>query len=97
MGHLLLVWLLVPSVVTVATTQGRRPTKGRHRAPEKTPLLGALEDHATDVWGLGLIALGLVSALAIYADLAGPLGRALDLGVGAGVRSEERRVGKGCR
>jgi S-DNA-T family DNA segregation ATPase FtsK/SpoIIIE len=37
------------------------------------------------MWGLGLIALGLVSALAIYANLAGPLGRALDLGVGAAV------------
>ncbi|MEY2447473.1 MAG: segregation ATPase FtsK/SpoIIIE, family, partial [Acidimicrobiaceae bacterium] len=44
-----------------------------------------LEAHRTDVWGLALIGLGLVSALAIYADLAGPLGRALDLGIGAAV------------
>ena len=51
-------WLLLPSVVTVATTQGRRPTKGRHRAPEKRPM-AALEAHAADVWGLGLIALGV--------------------------------------
>src|SRR4051812_3659721 len=81
-GPLLLVWLLIPSEVTVATTQGRRPTKPQHRAPQNGPL-AALEAHATDAWGLALIALGLVCALAIYVDLAGPLGRALDLGVGA--------------
>jgi S-DNA-T family DNA segregation ATPase FtsK/SpoIIIE len=84
----LFVWLLIPSVVTVATTQGRRPTKGRHRAPEKTrpvAAMAALEAHATDVWGLGLIAVGLVAALAIYVDLAGPLGRGIDLGAGAAI------------
>ena len=76
--------LLVASVVTVATKQGRRPSKA-HRAAPKTSPFAALEAHRTDVWGLGLIGLGLVSALAIYADLAGPLGRALDLGVGAAI------------
>ena len=76
--------VLVPSVVTVATKQGRRPTKSQPAAPKVRPF-AALGAHRTDVWGLGLIAFGLVSALAIYADLAGPLGRALDLGIGAGV------------
>jgi S-DNA-T family DNA segregation ATPase FtsK/SpoIIIE len=80
----LLVWLLIPSEVTVATTQGRRPTKARHAAPENRPLT-ALAAHATDAWGLALIALGLVTGLAIYLDLAGPLGHALDLGIGSAI------------
>jgi len=46
-------------------------------------LAAALDEHSGDAWGLGLIALGLVLGLAIYLDMAGPLGRALDLGVGA--------------
>ena len=79
---LLLVLLLVPSVVTVATQSGRRPKKPSHRAPAHG-LAAALDEHSTDAWGLGLIALGLVLGLAIYVDMAGPLGRALDLGVGA--------------
>jgi hypothetical protein len=36
--------------------------------------MAALAAHATDAWGLALIALGLVIGLAIYVDLAGPLG-----------------------
>ena len=80
--HVLLVWLLLPSVVTVATQSGRRPKKPSHRAPAHG-LAAALDEHSTDAWGLGLIALGLVLGLAIYLDMAGPLGRALDLGVGA--------------
>ena len=68
----------------MATTQGRRPTKGRHHAPQNRPL-DALTAHATDVWGLALVAIGLVAGLSIYLDLAGPLGRAFDLGVGAAI------------
>ncbi len=43
------------------------PTRGR------APLAG----HGQDLAGLGLVALGLLSALAVFWDLAGPAGRAL--------------------
>jgi S-DNA-T family DNA segregation ATPase FtsK/SpoIIIE len=38
----------------------------------------AFEDRHHDVWGIGLVVLGLVAALAVYADVAGPLGSAID-------------------
>jgi S-DNA-T family DNA segregation ATPase FtsK/SpoIIIE len=50
----------------------RRSTPARPRPP----LLGG---HAHDVAGLTLVAVGLLTAFGIYADLAGPAGRALDL------------------
>jgi S-DNA-T family DNA segregation ATPase FtsK/SpoIIIE len=40
----------------------------------------AFEDRHHDVWGIGFVALGLVAALSIYADVAGPLGSAIDDG-----------------
>ena len=49
-------------------------------AKEKGPRLGG---HGYDVAGLVLVLLALVAALSVYADLAGPAGRAL--GDGAGV------------
>ncbi|HEX2047268.1 MAG TPA: DNA translocase FtsK 4TM domain-containing protein [Acidimicrobiales bacterium] len=46
---------------------------------EKSPRLGG---HGYDVAGLVLVLLALVAALAVYADLAGPAGRALRDGAG---------------
>jgi DNA segregation ATPase FtsK/SpoIIIE, S-DNA-T family len=40
------------------------------------------ERHAVDAWGLALLATALLVALGVYLDLAGPLGRAIDLGAG---------------
>ena len=37
----------------------------------------AFDGHGHDVWGVALIALGLLTGLGVYADLAGPLGRGL--------------------
>ncbi|MGI9079213.1 MAG: DNA translocase FtsK [Acidimicrobiales bacterium] len=50
----------------------RRSTPARPRPP----LLGG---HAHDIAGLTLVAVGVLTAFGIYADLAGPAGRALDL------------------
>jgi S-DNA-T family DNA segregation ATPase FtsK/SpoIIIE len=43
----------------------------------------ALEAHRADIWGLALIALGLLAGLGIYSDLAGPVGEGLSGAFGA--------------
>src|SRR5690606_905616 len=84
----------VSVVATVATTQ--RPRTGGSRGSSKkksapppslldrfTRLLAdALDGHGGDVLGLLLVAVGLVAGLGIYVDAAGPVGRALDDGIG---------------
>ncbi|MFZ6004959.1 MAG: DNA translocase FtsK 4TM domain-containing protein [Actinomycetota bacterium] len=79
----------------MATTQ--RPRTGtKKRAPSRKKgagspplvdrltrgLAGALDGHAGDVAGLLCIGVGLVAALGIYADAAGPVGRSLDEVIG---------------
>jgi S-DNA-T family DNA segregation ATPase FtsK/SpoIIIE len=44
-----------------------------------------MEGHHADAWGLGLVGLGLLVALGVYVDLAGPVGDVVDHTVGAGV------------
>ncbi len=44
-----------------------------------------MEGHHADAWGLGLIGLGLLVALGVYVDLAGPVGDVVDHTVGAAV------------
>ena len=39
----------------------------------------ALEGHRSDAWGLALIALGVLIGFGVYVDLAGPVGRAVDV------------------
>ncbi len=46
---------------------------------------GAVGDHGTDVAGIVLIAVGLLSALAIYVDRTGPGGRGLATATGAAI------------
>jgi S-DNA-T family DNA segregation ATPase FtsK/SpoIIIE len=43
----------------------------------------AVAERRTDVWGLVLIAIAILCALGIYADLTGPAGRAVDTATGA--------------
>jgi S-DNA-T family DNA segregation ATPase FtsK/SpoIIIE len=43
----------------------------------------ALDGHGADLAGLTLVLVGLVAGLGVYADLAGPFGRALDTAAGA--------------
>ena len=79
----------------MATTQ--RPRSGAtKRAPvkKKAPppptfvdrftrsLASALGGHATDLIGLLCIAVGIIAAMGVYADAAGPVGRWLDAGIG---------------
>jgi len=45
----------------------------------------ALEGHAADVAGLVCIGVGLVAAMGVYADAAGPIGRGLDTAIGTAV------------
>ncbi len=65
------------------TSSGRRSAapKGRSasaaRRPAPSPLRQAFAGHGHDVWGVALIALGLLTGLGVYGDLAGPLGAGL--------------------
>ncbi|MDQ4134376.1 MAG: DNA translocase FtsK 4TM domain-containing protein, partial [Actinomycetota bacterium] len=77
----------------MATTAGRttsrpresRPSKPRSKrpAPPRKPASDGLsryfDRHGYDLAGLALVMAGLVAALAIYGDLAGPAGRAIDV------------------
>jgi DNA segregation ATPase FtsK/SpoIIIE, S-DNA-T family len=82
-------------VATVATTQRARKTgSSRSRTPPPPPSLtsravaavrGALDGHVGDVAGLTLVGLALVTALGVYADAAGPVGRILAGAAGATV------------
>ena len=71
-----------------SSTKGRSAApKGRSassaRRPTPSPLRQAFSGHGHDVWGVALIALGLLAGLGIYADMAGPLGGGLNDAFGA--------------
>ncbi|MGH9085789.1 MAG: DNA translocase FtsK [Acidimicrobiales bacterium] len=79
----------------MATTQRPRPgsTKRAHARKKGSPPPSALDrflaalangtaGHAGDVVGLLCVGIGLVAGLGIYLDAAGPVGRALDDGIG---------------
>ena len=82
----------------MATTQ--RPRSGAtKRAPAKKPtpppptfvdrlisgLATGIDGHGTDLVGLLCVAVGLVAAMGVYADAAGPVGRLLDTTFGTAV------------
>jgi S-DNA-T family DNA segregation ATPase FtsK/SpoIIIE len=80
----------------VATKQSSRPrstTKkpaarrsGAAAASSRPPVLRtAFDGHVLDAWGLVVLTLGLVAALGIYLDVAGPAGTAIDRAAGAAV------------
>ncbi len=82
--------------MTVATTQKKRPASrssqgskskaprsaARSRPSSRPGLTHAFRGHGHDLWGLTLLALAVVSALSVYGGAAGPLGHALDTGLG---------------
>ena len=47
------------------------------RAAQPGAMRSAFDGHAHDVWGVALIALGALTGLGVYAELAGPLGHGL--------------------
>ncbi|MSZ94299.1 MAG: hypothetical protein F2584_09465, partial [Actinobacteria bacterium] len=59
--------------------RGSGAPKGRSAAAARRPAPGPVREaftgHGHDVWGVALIALGLLTALGVYGNLAGPLGR----------------------
>lgn len=64
-------------------SSGARASKAKKGKPSGGELVrGALGGHGHDVGGVIVIALGVIAALGIYADLTGPLGRALAAGAG---------------
>ncbi|MEI7623944.1 MAG: DNA translocase FtsK 4TM domain-containing protein [Actinomycetes bacterium] len=62
-------------------TRGSTEAKGRSsnaaRRSTSGPVRDAFTGHGHDVWGVALVALGLLTALGVYGNLAGPLGRGL--------------------
>jgi DNA segregation ATPase FtsK/SpoIIIE, S-DNA-T family len=82
---------LTGTVIAVATT-GSRPARSDRRAPSGSSrriggrltgwARGILADRNPELWGLGLVLLGLVTALGVIADRGGPAGRVLGDGVG---------------
>jgi DNA segregation ATPase FtsK/SpoIIIE, S-DNA-T family len=79
----------------VTTKQKSRSRSTSRRAPARRGaarssssggaelLRRAFDGHGHDVWGVLAIAVGVVAALGIYADAAGPVGEALASGIGA--------------
>ena len=64
-----------PTKRASAAPKGRAASAARPPAPG--PVRQAFAGHGHDVWGVALIALGLLTALGVYGNLAGPLGRGL--------------------
>ncbi len=70
------------------TTSRSTAAKATPPPAPREPVVGpalrhAFDGHGHDVWGVVLIVVGIVMGLGLYADLAGPLGRALASGAGA--------------
>jgi S-DNA-T family DNA segregation ATPase FtsK/SpoIIIE len=61
----------------------RRPGAAHLLTAARDALARHLGSQADEVWGLVLLLAGLLAALGIYADLTGPMGRALRAGTGA--------------
>ena len=72
-----------------ARSAARPAARARRRppAPARSGLLGSvgsvLETHAEDVWGIALLTVAILTALALYGDALGPVGQGLRHGVAA--------------
>jgi S-DNA-T family DNA segregation ATPase FtsK/SpoIIIE len=64
---------------------GRGSSKSRTESRVTGAVARAFDGHGHDAIGLACVALALVVGLAVYADLAGPAGRGVAIGVGAAV------------
>ncbi len=63
---------------------GRRPASPPPHEPGRwrQGLAAIVEDQADDIWGLAFLVVAVLTALAVYADVIGPAGRALRAGAG---------------
>ncbi|MEJ5254157.1 MAG: DNA translocase FtsK 4TM domain-containing protein [Acidimicrobiales bacterium] len=66
-----------------ANDRARRGVSRRSPADRTSALRRAFDGHGNDVWGVACLALGLVAALGIFADAAGPLGEVIADALGA--------------
>lgn len=66
------------------STPRRAPARSSARGTRGADLLKrAFDGHGHDVWGVLAVAVGVVAALGVYADAAGPVGEALATGIAA--------------
>jgi DNA segregation ATPase FtsK/SpoIIIE, S-DNA-T family len=76
---------LVPTVVTTKRppaaprTPARKPAQRAKKKPPPPPSI--LHEHAADLWAIGLITLGVLLALAVWAEALGPVGHGIDGGL----------------
>jgi len=67
-----------------SATKKRASAKKTKSAPKNNRhVRTAFDGHSHDVWGVALVALGILTGLGVYGDMAGPLGRALADAAGA--------------
>ena len=91
-GQALVFGPVAPPRTSTATKRGRptggrvRPAPGRRGAEQRAGLLASMgaviAGHATDLWGVVLVTVGVLAALAFYADSLGPAGHDARLGFG---------------
>jgi DNA segregation ATPase FtsK/SpoIIIE, S-DNA-T family len=70
-----------PARPNPAKAAPRQPPAAPRRPPSPPPpsgLRAAVAGHEADLVGLGLVTLGVLAGLAVYADIAGPFGRWVD-------------------
>jgi S-DNA-T family DNA segregation ATPase FtsK/SpoIIIE len=74
-----------------SSSGGSRPGAAGDRRPRRAPAsgtrrdpapVGILRTHAADLWAIGLVTLGILLALALYASALGPVGHAVSTGLG---------------
>ena len=77
---------LVPTVVTTKRrpaaprAPARKPAQRAKKKPAAPPP-SILHDHAADLWAIGLITLGVLLALAVWAQALGPVGHSVNTGL----------------
>src|SRR5258705_99449 len=75
------------------SARARKRAKARSRAAWRDELAEQLADHRIDALAIGLAVFGLLSLLAMFSDLLGPVGPA----VGTGVRQVAQSLATGGR
>nr|NIR41439.1 hypothetical protein [Actinomycetota bacterium]NIS36460.1 hypothetical protein [Actinomycetota bacterium]NIT98712.1 hypothetical protein [Actinomycetota bacterium]NIU22346.1 hypothetical protein [Actinomycetota bacterium]NIU70969.1 hypothetical protein [Actinomycetota bacterium] len=73
-------------MATKTKSKKRAPAKAARPATASRQAVGAvLSGHQADLWGLGAILVGLLTALSVWFGAAGAIGTALDDGLAVGI------------